>query len=74
MITRARILLALDETDGPASDRRVIAERVGVTEGTVYLVAKRFTQVSGRVEEVIGRRKRTSPPIEPGNRRGRGAR
>ena len=65
MITRARILLALDETDGPASDRRVIAERVGVTEGTVYLVAKRFTQVSGRVEEVIGRRKRTSPPIEP---------
>ena len=65
MIARARILLELDESVAPASDRRVIAERVGVTEGTVYLVAKRFTQVSGRVEEVIGRRKRTSPPIEP---------
>ena len=63
MITRARILLALDETDGPASDRRVIAERVGVTEGTVYLVAKRFTESHGNVDDVIGRRKRVTPPV-----------
>lgn len=65
MIARARILLALDETDGPASDRRVVAERVGVSEGTVYLVAKRFTESGGRVDEVIGRRKRATPPVEP---------
>lgn len=63
MIARARILLELDETDGPASDRRVVAERVGVSEGTVYLVAKRFTEVGGDVEEVIGRRKRATPPV-----------
>ena len=65
MIARARILLALDEAEGPAPDRRVVAERVGVSEGTVYLVAKRFTESAGRVEDVIGRRKRASPPVEP---------
>lgn len=63
MITRARILLELDETDGPASDRAVVAERVGVSEATVYQVAKRFTESAGRVEEVITRRKRASPPV-----------
>ena len=48
MITRARVLLALDETDGPAPDRRVVAERVGTSESTVYLVAKAFqTQAGG---------------------------
>ena len=35
MITRARILLELDETEGLASDRAMVAERVGVSEGTV---------------------------------------
>ena len=63
MIARARVLLELDEADGPASDRRVVAERVGRSEGTVYLVAKRFTGSAGDVEEVIGRRKRVSPPV-----------
>lgn len=63
MITRARVLLALDETQAP--DRRVVAERVGTSESTVYLVAKAFTTHAGRVEEVIGRKKRTTPPVEP---------
>lgn len=63
MIARARILLELDETDGPASDRRVVAERVGVSENMVYLVAKRFAEVGGDVEAVIGRRKRATPPV-----------
>ena len=63
MTARARILLELDETDGPASDRRVVAQRVGVSEGTVYLVAKRFTEVGGDIEAVIGRRKRATPPV-----------
>lgn len=68
MIARARILLELDESDGPVSDRAVVAGRVGVSEATVYAVAKRFTEVSGRggkVEEVITRRKRARPPVEP---------
>lgn len=63
MISRARILLELDEADGPASDRRVVADRVGVSQGTVYLVAKRYVEVGGDVEEVIGRRKRATPPV-----------
>lgn len=65
MITRARILLELDETGGPASDRAVVAERVGVSTGTVYSVAKRFTEVAGDVDEVITRRKRATPPVAP---------
>lgn len=65
MITRARVLLALDETAGPAPERRVVAERVGVSESTVYLVAKAFTTQAGRVEEVIVRKKRAMPPVEP---------
>lgn len=65
MIARARILLALDESRESAPDRRVVAERVGVSEGTVYLVAKRFTESAGRVQDVIGRRKRATPPVEP---------
>ena len=63
-IARARVLLALDETDGPAPDRRVVAERAGVSEGTVYLVARQFTRCGGRVGEVITRRKRVRPPVE----------
>lgn len=63
MITRARILLALDETGGPAPDRRVVAQRAGVCEGTVYGVAKRFTRADGEVDVVIGRKKRAEPPV-----------
>ncbi len=44
MIAGARILLELDESAGPASDRAVVADRIGVSEATVYLVAKRYTE------------------------------
>ena len=63
MIARARILLGLDEAAGPVPDRWVVAERVGVSENTVYLVAKRFTEAGGRIEDVITRRKRVTPPV-----------
>jgi transposase len=65
MIMRARVLLALDESQGDAPDRRVVAERVGTSKSTVYLVAKAFATQGGAVEEVIGRKKRTTPPVEP---------
>ena len=65
MITRARVLLALDESQGSAPDRHVVAERVGTSASTVYLVAKAFTMQAGRVDEVIGRKKRLTPPVEP---------
>ena len=53
MIARARVLLALDETQGPAPDRRVIAERLGFRRARWHLVAKAFTAHGGRVEDVI---------------------
>lgn len=56
MITRARVLLALDETQGPAPDRRVVAERLGTSQSTVYLVAKAFITHAGRVDDVIARK------------------
>ncbi len=65
MIIRARVLLALDETQGSAPDRRVVAERLSTSQSTVYLVAKAFAAHAGRVEEVIGRKKRVTPPVEP---------
>ncbi len=65
MIMRARVLLELDENARVVPDRRVVAERVGVSEQTVYLVAKRFTETGGNVDDVIRRRKRLTPPVEP---------
>ena len=38
MITRARVLLALDESQGEAPDRRVVADQVGTSESTVYVL------------------------------------
>lgn len=63
MIVRARILLELDENARVVPDRRVVAERAGVSENTVYLVAKRFAESDGDVDEVISRRKRVTPPV-----------
>ncbi len=63
MIARARVLLELDENARVVPDRRVVAERVGVSEQTVYLIAKRFTESGGDVEDVIHRRKRATPPV-----------
>ena len=62
-IMRARVLLELDENTGVVPWRRVVAERAGVSEQTVYLSAKRFTESHGNVDEVIGRRKRATPPV-----------
>jgi transposase len=61
--TRARILLALDEARGPAPYRRVVAERLGVSEGTVYKVAKQFNERAGNAEEAVRRKKRRTPPV-----------
>ena len=54
MITRARVLLALDESQGDAPDRRVVAGRVCTSESTAYLVARKDvgtpTAVAARYE------------------------
>ena len=43
----------------------MVAEGLGTSQSTVYLVAKAFTTHAGRVEDVIGRKKRATPPVEP---------
>jgi hypothetical protein len=40
MITRVRVLLALDQSQGPVPDRRVVAQRTGTSQSTMYLVAQ----------------------------------
>jgi hypothetical protein len=65
MIMRARLLLELDENQGPVDDRAVIARRVGVAENTVRLIAKRFVDTGGDVEATITRKQREAPPVPP---------
>lgn len=62
-IMRARVLLELDENTGVVPLRRVVAEHASVSEQTVYLIAKRFAETEGDLDEVIGRRKRATPPV-----------
>ncbi|MDQ1295818.1 MAG: hypothetical protein QG608_3705 [Actinomycetota bacterium] len=52
-------------TAAPGSAGAAVAERVGTSESTVYLVVKAFTTQAGRVEEVITCKKRATPPVEP---------
>lgn len=63
MIRRARVLLALDTSEGPEDPKEVIAERVGVSGETVRLVAKRFAETGGDVQATISRKRRDLPPV-----------
>jgi len=65
MIMRARVLLALDETYPPVADREQVAQRLGVSVGTVFRVAKKYAECGGRVDDVIMRKRRVTPPVEP---------
>jgi len=65
MIMRARVLLELDEAAGPVDDRAVIAGRVGVSEETVRVIAKRFAETGGDVGATIRRKRRLVPPVPP---------
>ena len=65
MIMRARVLLELDEAAGPVDDRAVIAGRVGVSEETVRVVAKRFAETGADVGATIRRKRRLVPPVPP---------
>jgi hypothetical protein len=65
MIMRARVLLELDEAAGPVDDRAVVAGRVGVSEETVRVIAKRFAETGGDVGATISRKRRLVPPVPP---------
>ena len=73
MIRRARVLLALDASQGPVADRAVVADEVGVSETTVRLIAQRFVETGGDVETTISRKQRIeSAGAVGGDRGGRG--
>lgn len=66
LVRRSRVLLALDTGDaapGPVEDRRVIAQRLGVSCETIRLVSKRFVESGGDVWFTIGRKPRETPPV-----------
>jgi hypothetical protein len=63
MITRARVLLELDENAGPVPDRVVVADRVATSTNTVLAVAKRFDETGGDILATIGRKPRETPPV-----------
>jgi hypothetical protein len=63
MIRRARVLLALDTSQGGIGSVEEIAARLEVSGETLRLVAKRFTETGGDVHATIGRRKPPGPPV-----------
>ena len=63
MITRARVLLALDTSGGAVDAKEVIAARLGVSGETLRLVAKRFAETGGDVHATIARKRRDLPPV-----------
>jgi hypothetical protein len=63
MIRRARVLLALDTSQGEIGAKEVIAARLEVSGETLRLVAKRFADTGGDVHATIGRKKPAGPPV-----------
>jgi transposase len=63
MIRRARVLLALDTSQGEIDFKEVIATRLDVSGETLRLVAKRFAETGGDIRATIGRKQRALPPV-----------
>jgi transposase len=63
MIRRARVLLALDTSTGEIDFTEEIAVRLGVSDETLRLVAKRFADSGGDVHATIGRKRAAQPPV-----------
>lgn len=63
MIRRARVLLALDTSQGEIDFNEQIAARLEVSMETLRLVGKRFAETGGDVHATIGRKKPAGPPV-----------
>jgi predicted XRE-type DNA-binding protein len=65
LITRAKIILELDETDGrkPLTQTR-IAEKLDVSRQTVNDAKKAFIEAKN-ISEFLQRKKRETPPLKP---------
>lgn len=64
-VRRSRILLELDALAGGPVSRREIAERVGVSDDLVAIVARAYAERGGEIEATIRRKQRLTPPVEP---------
>ena len=68
-VRRARILLELDENaperEGPVPFQDVVAQRAGVCVDTVVKVSRAYAECGGVAADVIARKKRPAPPVEP---------
>lgn len=64
-VKRARILLELDTSNSrvPAKEEK-IAEKVGVSRQTIQAVKKEYF-TSNKLSDVLKRKKRETPPIQP---------
>ena len=62
-ITKANLLLCLDENTGPVGKQSEIAEICHVSTVTVYHVAREFATKS--IDEILTRKKRETPPVAP---------
>ena len=62
MIRRARVLLALDASQGPVADRAVVADKVGMSAESIRLIAKRFVDTGGDVEARLSALACSAPP------------
>jgi transposase len=60
-ITRANILLNLDESFGEKQEQADVAKICGVSTVTVYNVSKQYTTQG--LDAVLVRKKRTTPPV-----------
>lgn len=62
VVKRGKVLLDLDECNGKRKyTTKRIASRQGVSEATISEVCKRYE--AGGVAKVLGRKKRTTPPV-----------
>jgi len=62
-ITRANVLLNLDESQGVAPYRSEIAKMCQMTEENVYRLSKKFVEFG--LDATIERKKRETPPVQP---------
>jgi len=59
--TRARILLAMDESNGSSPEQAAVADILKTSTATIYNTTRAFFE-SG-IERALTRKKRTTPPV-----------
>ena len=60
-IARAKLLLSLDETQGPVGSQAEIAEKCGSSTALIYQVSRQYVEEGLRA--ALERKKRETPPI-----------